>query len=432
MAIFIPPTNRSSHSSRFGRQRRHIRKLAAVFRILAGLCALVSVGFFISSCLEEQSIAHRQRIVGVVFLTATPVLLALGLGLDWWKHRFYGRGRGSRSHRSHASASAADEDGPAGSRHGSALIIALLLTTVLTGILLHVQWQTRRSLAAAQRALTHTTLHQAAAEGIRAALQRLAADDDPKVDHDRKPWATPQLVTNPVGVVVAVRVTDENRYFDWNNLSIPPLGPQSRNASDIATDLMNLSGDYAPLDRLGALMDWLLDANSSGLWETPFYRQQLPPYEAANRPLYALSELLWVNGFSRDLFRPRQTDNVFAHHAAGLLDSFAVVPVPRERPVRININTASRDVLLAVLGIDHGYAAQALLALRESGPIRSLQPINRMVEPRLQDVIERYLDVRSLFFCIEAEAEMDGQSERIRAVAHREESGALGIVQWIF
>ena len=92
----------------------------------------------------------------------------------------------------------------------------------------------------------------------------------------------------------------------------------------------------------------------------------------------------------------------------------------------------SRDVLLAVLGVDQGYAVQALLAMREGGPIRSLLPVQRVVEPRLQDVIGRYLDVRSLFFRIDAEAGQADQSAHIRAIARRGDDGALGIVQWIF
>jgi hypothetical protein len=88
--------------------------------------------------------------------------------------------------------------------------------------------------------------------------------------------------------------------------------------------------------------------------------------------------------------------------------------------------------LLAVLGIDQSYAVQALLALREGGPIRSLQPIRRSVEPRLQEVIERYLDVRSLFFRIEADALQDGQATRIRAIARRGDKGEMNIVQWLF
>lgn len=316
-------------------------------------------------------------------------------------------------------------------QRGSALVLILILAAVLTGLILFAQWQARRELVASQRALTQLTLHQAAAEGIRTALLRLAADDEPTVDHLREPWAWPQLVTNPAGVVVAVRVTDENRCFDWNNLAIPPLGPQSRSASDVAMDLLNLSGDYAPVDRLVALGDWV-DADANGLFESPFYRQQSPGYEAANRPLYTWSELLFVQGFSRDLFRPHAGETAFARAATNLLENFTCVPVPRDRPVRINVNTASREVLLAVAGVDQASAVLQLLALRESGPMRSLQPIRRAVGPALQDAVERFLDVRSLYFRIEAGAIQHGQTERITALARRDENGALAIVQWIF
>jgi len=316
-------------------------------------------------------------------------------------------------------------------RRGSVLVFVILLAAVLTGLVLFAQLQARRELVTTARALTQLMLHQAAAEGLRAALTRLAADDEPAVDHLRKPWALPQLATNPAGVVVAVRITDENRFFDWNNLAIPPLGPQARSASDIAMDLMNLGGDYAPVDRLAALGDWV-DDDSNGLWETPFYRQQSPPSTAANRPLFAWSELLHVHAFSRDLFRPHEGEAIFSRAATNLLDSFTIVPVPRDHPVRVNVNTASREVLLAIAGVDQASAVQQLLALREGGPLRSLQPIRRAVSPAMQDAVERFLDVRSLYFRIEAVALQDGQSEHIFALARRNENGALAIVQWIF
>ena len=320
---------------------------------------------------------------------------------------------------------------PVADRRGSALVFVIILAAVLTGIVLFAQIQARRDLAATRRSLTQLTLHQAAAEGIRAALLRLAADDETSVDHLRKPWATPQLATNPAGIVVFVRVTDENRFFDWNNLAITPLGPQSRSANDIAMDLMNLCGDYAPVDRQAALGDWV-DADSEGLWETPFYQQQLPPSDAANRPLFTWGELLHVHGFNRDFFRPHEGETVFSHAATNLLDSFTVVPLPRDRPTRVNVNTASREVLLALAGVDQAYAIQQMLALREAGPLRTLQPIRQAVAPRLQDAVERFLDVRSLCFRVEAEAVQGDQFERIRALARRDENGALAIVQWVF
>ena len=98
--MLLPPTShssRSSRSTRFGRERRHVRKLAAVCRLLGILCAIVAVIFFVSSQMQEKKVARKQLMVSMGFLAATPTLLILGVGLDWWKHRFYGRGQRRRS-----------------------------------------------------------------------------------------------------------------------------------------------------------------------------------------------------------------------------------------------------------------------------------------------------------------------------------------------
>jgi len=97
--MLLPPASHSSHSSRtsrsnrFGRRRRRIRKLSVVCRLLGGLCLLAAVFFFVSSRMNEKKIARKQVFAGVVFLASAPVLFGVGLGLGWWKDRYYGRGQ---------------------------------------------------------------------------------------------------------------------------------------------------------------------------------------------------------------------------------------------------------------------------------------------------------------------------------------------------
>ena len=99
--MLLPPashSSRASRSSRFGRQRRRIRKLSVVCYLLGGLCVLAALAFFASSFfvplgMQGKKVAHSQRVVSTVFLGAAPTLLIAGLGLGWWKHRFYGRGQ---------------------------------------------------------------------------------------------------------------------------------------------------------------------------------------------------------------------------------------------------------------------------------------------------------------------------------------------------
>ena len=119
--MLLPPASRSSHShrsTRFGRARRRIRKLATVSYILSGLCALaalifVGISFFTAPGLRGKTVAHSQRVVSVAFIGTAPVLLLLGLGLNFWKHRFYGRGQ--RRHQ-HPEAASGDDGKTSGAR----------------------------------------------------------------------------------------------------------------------------------------------------------------------------------------------------------------------------------------------------------------------------------------------------------------------------
>ncbi|MCX7009325.1 MAG: hypothetical protein NTY53_19105 [Kiritimatiellaeota bacterium] len=112
--MLLPPASRSSRSSRstrFGRERRHLRKLAVVCQLLGGLCVVAAVIFFVMSFfgshgMQGKKVALTQRKVSAVFLAAAPTLLIFGLGLSWWKYRFYGRGQKRRS-----SSSAGDGNG---------------------------------------------------------------------------------------------------------------------------------------------------------------------------------------------------------------------------------------------------------------------------------------------------------------------------------
>jgi hypothetical protein len=102
--MLLPPTSQSSRagrSSRFGRQRRHIRKLAVVCRILGALCVVAAIALFVSSLfatggMQAKKVALRQLKVSAVFIAAAPTLLLIGVGLNWWKYRFYGRGQRRR------------------------------------------------------------------------------------------------------------------------------------------------------------------------------------------------------------------------------------------------------------------------------------------------------------------------------------------------
>ncbi|MCX6997672.1 MAG: type II secretion system protein GspK [Kiritimatiellaeota bacterium] len=398
------------------------------------LCFIISLLFCYISFSAKEVVARKQFRVSLGFLATSLVLLVLWRVSDGLRGRLFRHTRRAQFRPVLTTTPPADVRRAVRERvlrgDGSALVLLLILLGLMTGLVLQIQLAARRQVQRAERALLQTRLHQAAAEGAHAALQRLAEDDDLLADHLREAWAVPQVVTNPAGLVVRVSVLDENRFFDWNNLAILLTGPAARSAAEMAMDILTLCGDFAPIAKVEALSDWV-NASAPGLAQTPYYRQREPPYEAAKRPLYAWSELLWVRGFSRGMFTRRERQ-ALTPGTADLVDCFTVVPVSRNHPVRININTASREVLLGVFGLERGAAVQTILALREGGPIRSLRPAERLVEPRLRDVLDRYLDVKSLYFRIAAEAAAGEQTGRILVLARRSDQGGLEIVQWVF
>ena len=421
---------RSNSAHRSGQHRRKFKKMARILLVWSVLCGIVSMLFFFISFSTAQAVARKQLRVSLGFLAAGLVLLVLWWFSGWIRGRLFRHTRRTYFKPAVTSVTPANVHLHRSRGAGSALVLLLILLGFMAGLVLQIQLTARRQVLRAERAWLQARLHQAAAEGAHAALQRLAEDDDLMADHLRESWAVPQVVTNPAGLVVRVSVLDENRFFDWNNLSIPLTGPAARSAADMAMDILTLCGDFAPIAKVEALSDWV-NASAPGLAQTPFYRQQQPPYEAAKRPLYAWSELLWVRGFNRGMFARRER-NALTPGVADLVDCFTVVPAARNHPVRVNINTASREVLLGVFGLERGVAVQTLLALREGGPIRSLRPAERLVEPRLRDVLDRYLDVRSLYFRVEAEAAAGEQTGRLRVLARRSDQGGLDIVQWVF
>ena len=43
--------------------------------------------------MQKDKVVRQQRQVAAVFFAASPLLLIVGVGLGWWKYRFYGRGQ---------------------------------------------------------------------------------------------------------------------------------------------------------------------------------------------------------------------------------------------------------------------------------------------------------------------------------------------------
>ena len=314
---------------------------------------------------------------------------------------------------------------------GAVLVLVLILLALVAGLVVETQVSARSSLRRQQVNLLQTRLQQAASDAAWSALRKLANDEDLAVDHTNETWAATEEVRDPSGVSTRVKITDQERYFDLNNLAINPPAADARPAGDIAMDIMTLCGDFAPVDRVDSLTDWV-DPNDDGFAEKARYREQVPPYEAANRPLYTLSELLWVNGFNRAYFARHERNSALDTFNADIVDCLAALPGPHHSASPVNVNTAGREVLMGVFGVTQEGLVQLIKAQRSQRPIRAIDEFFAQTGRPVPGELRPYLAVNSRFFAIDAQAYAEGHTEHLLVLARRGSEGNVDVLQWVF
>lgn len=313
-------------------------------------------------------------------------------------------------------------------RSGMALILALAAIVLAGGLALYLQAKAGTLARAEQAELLRERLRLAAAEAAREALWTLSADEDLQVDHLGEEWAAPREAVREDGVSTWALVEDAGRFFNWNNLSVSNRA--ARSSRDILLDLMTFCGDFSPVVRADALEDFV-DADETGSYEAGFYRTGEAPFDPPNRELWAPAELLRIHDFSADLFRPRPPSGPDDLFGGDLAASTALVPVKLAAPIPVNVNTASRDVLMGVTGLQQESAVRAVLALRQVQPFESLA-VMFMANPELAAALEGTVDIASTFFRVRARASLGGRHRSVMAWVERDaRSGGIRILQWV-
>ena len=229
------------------------------------------------------------------------------------------------------------------------------------------------------------------------------------VDHLGEPWAL-QLPPIPVenGSLVG-HIEDQQGKFNLNNL----LKGGKVNLAQLAHFRRLLSILALPPALADALADWI-DADNEPQpqdgAEDAYYLSLQPPYLAANRLLIDVAELALVRGFD---------DNVRAR-----LRPF-VTALPRFTAV--NANTASPEVLAAVVeGLDLD-GARALIAQRERAYFRNWSDFFNQLPPGLIVPTEN-ISVSSDYFIATTRITIGGAQARGSALLARENAGWPAVV----
>lgn len=299
---------------------------------------------------------------------------------------------------------------------GMVLVLVLVLLGMITALVVQSQMAARMALRIEERKVTRVQLRAAAADAAWEALSRLADDDDRRVDHTNEPWATPGGRQLPNGIETSVRIEDENRRFDVNSLSVRLPETTRRFPEDIVADILALSRQPDPRVQAQVVKDWV-DPDHEGLREADYYRSLNPPATIAD----ALME------------SPRELAEVLARSGSrgGVPPGLVVLPDRGRRIMPVNLNTADRDVIQAVLGPQNATAATTLIGLRDAGPLASLTVLDRLLKTGQENPWSRYFDVKSSFFSVTARAAQGEDSEEVYALVVRDAQGNVDILRWV-
>ena len=256
----------------------------------------------------------------------------------------------------------------------------------------------------ARNALAALQADALARSGVAAAAVFLTERDPDAIDWPHAPWAEGSG-RQPLGAGwVEVTAEDEARRLP---LGVPEL-------ADAVPRLFRLLGldDPALTD---ALLDWTDpdDAPRPLGAERAYYLGLAPPYAPRDAPLASVGELALVRGFTAPI-------------VARLRPYVTVAP-----EARINPNTASREVLLAL--VEDAATAERLLAARARAPIdpeKDLPALLPGTTPEALDALRARLTARGATYTVRALAGVGDLQRAAEATVFAPAGASAEVIAW--
>jgi type II secretory pathway component PulK len=288
-------------------------------------------------------------------------------------------------------------DAAKGTRRGAAYLLVLLVLVSSLAMVTSLQQLLMRRTRNLQAAQTAQQLRNALILGLQQGMMTLADDEDLGVDAPSEAWAQPAAFISNDGVALQLQLADAQRGFNLNHLSLKPGPGSPRSFLEIFEDILQNAGvevEPADLKRLQSVID------EESVWFESLQTLQLLTPEA-ERYLEAA-------------------------------DLLCAVPRPSARPLALNVNTVSPEVLHALLGSSLKGWANQILERREQEPIRSLEKFTLSLPPQLQAVLLDLLTVRSDYIEARLIAQHRNTEMRLSALLHRLPGGEVEVLrcQW--
>lgn len=287
---------------------------------------------------------------------------------------------------------------PPRTQHGVALIIALLVLAIATGIAARVIVNNQNAFNASAAFENGARADQLADSALTLA-QALLANDDRSIDGPADTWATPVTLPLPDGNL-SLQLIDLQGRFNLNNL-LNASGSVDTLAQTRFRRLQSTLGITTDLSQ--AIIGWI---SKNPLFATRGRSTRIP----AGQPLFSVTELRDIPGISADDYRR-------------LAPYVCALPVGTP----INLNTASQPVLIA-LGANPDRLPRTTDAEGKPIPPKNSGSVAEFLTRPLfagSAIPPQELSVNSQFFLAEITVHLDTLTRRRFAVLYRPSAGSI-------
>jgi general secretion pathway protein K len=193
---------------------------------------------------------------------------------------------------------------------------------------------------------------------------------------------------------------------------------------------------------VNSILDWIDVDDQTRVEgaETEYYQTLNPPYSAKNGPIDDISELLLIKGITPEIYYGASATDFQPNYFSQQRSRFGQAAAPPAITVgltnlftplsdgKVNINTASAEVLQLIPGMDP-LTAEAIVGGRSGqddgsglmGPYRAVNQVSRNPNVPLPMVtqLQQYCDVRSRTFLVQVDAQVAGYKRTFYAVLGR-------------
>ena len=296
---------------------------------------------------------------------------------------------------------------------GVALVLALAVIALLTSLVVDFSYTMMIDLTLAANLRDEHKAFYVARSGIEMA-RHILQEDDNEYDGLDEDWA--QFGDHPG----YLSEDDEGRFKgtiedETSKIAINTLIGEGGTIDTARLDQLERLFELLELDLalIDAIIDWLDPDNTAGPSgaEDSYYEGLSSPYPCKDGPLAALDELLLVKGMTEEILYGTDEKRGLIHYLTIYSDG------------KININTASAEVLQSLSDDIDGNLAQAIVDYLQEEPFKEgslCEHIKHLgMGTETCEELQGQSDVKSSYFSLRVEGQVRGIKKGIFAVLKR-------------